>query len=70
MIAKHGQVFGYEIANIYAWRGEKDKAFDWLERCYQQRQSDLVNIKDDPLLASLSGDARYKALLRKMNLPE
>ena len=70
LIAKYAQGFTYEVANVYAWRGEKDKAFDWLDRCYQERVSDLVYIKGDPLLASLYGDPRYKAVLRKMNLPE
>ena len=70
LIAKHAQGWAYTIATVYAWRAEKDKAFEWLERTYQQRESDLKYIKDDLLLAPLRGDPRYKALLRKMNLPE
>ena len=70
LIAKYGRGFAYEVATVYAWRAEKDKAFEWLERCYQLRVSDLVYIKDDPLLSSLVSDPRYKAFLRTMNLPE
>jgi TolB-like protein/Tfp pilus assembly protein PilF len=70
LIAKHTHGYSYEIAQVYGWRGEKDKAFEWLERSYQQREGDLVYIKDDELLAPLRGDPRHKALLRKMNLPE
>ncbi len=70
LIAKHTHGYSYEIAQVYAWRGEKDKAFEWLKGSYQQREGDLVYIKDDELLAPLRGDPRYKALLRKMNLPE
>jgi hypothetical protein len=70
LIAKHTHGYSYEIAQVYAWRGEKDKAFEWLERSYQQREGDLVYIKDDELLVPLRGDPRYKALLRRMNLPE
>ena len=48
----------------------KDKAFDWLERAYRQRDGGLSDIKTDPPLANLRDDPRYNAFLRKMNLPE
>jgi serine/threonine-protein kinase len=70
LMAKHRKGWAYLIATVYAWRGEKDKAFEWLERAYQQGESDLKYIKDDPLLDPLRSDARYSAMLRKMNLPE
>jgi TolB-like protein len=60
----------YEIARVYAWRGEKDQAFESLERAYAQRDPGITWIKIDPFFRSLRGDARYKSLLRKMNLPE
>ena len=41
-----------------------------MERAYVQRDEGLANIKIDPVVFSLRGDPRYKALLRKMNLPE
>ena len=69
-IANGGQAKAYDIAEIYAWRGEKDKAFEWLDRAYQQRNSDLYSFRNDRLFASLRGDARFAAMLRKMNLPE
>jgi tetratricopeptide (TPR) repeat protein len=69
-ITHHEQAFAYPIALAYAWRAEKDQALEWLERAYTQRDISLWVIMVDPLLASLSGDPRYKALLRKMNLPE
>ena len=59
-----------EIARVYAFRGEKDRAFEWLDRAYEARDEDLYTIKGDPLLKNLEGDPRYKAFLRKMNLPE
>ena len=70
LIAKHAQEAAYQIAEGYAWRGDKDKAFEWLERAYQQRDGGLSQIKCDALLASLHGDARFAAMLRKMKLPE
>ncbi len=69
LIAKYAKDGPYEIADIYAWRGEKDHAFQWLERAQQQRDGGLANLKSDPLLASLRTDARYQDLLKSLNLP-
>ena len=70
MIAKHAQDSAYQIAEVYAWRGEKEKAFEWLERAYKQRDAGLSQIKGEPMLKSLHADPRFNALLRKMKLPE
>jgi TolB-like protein len=59
----------YQIAAVYAWEGDKDRAFQWLDRAYRQRDGGLTHVKADPILASLRGDPRYAALLRKMGLP-
>lgn len=69
LIAKHAQDSPDSIAEVFAWRGEKDRAFEWLERAYEQRDSDLSDIKVDPMLKSLRADPRYNALLRKMKVP-
>lgn len=60
----------YQIAEVYALRGEQPQAFEWLEAAYSQRDGGLTMLKIDPLLDTLHGDPRYAALLRKMNLPE
>jgi hypothetical protein len=70
LIAQHATEAAFQIAEVYAWRGEKDKAFEWLERAYQQRDGGLSDIKTDPPLADLRNDPRYKAFLSKMHLPE
>ena len=70
MIAKHAADGAYRDAEALAWRGEKDKAFEWLERAYQQRDGGLSEIKVDLLLDHLHADPRFNALLKKMNLPE
>ncbi|MGH8276711.1 MAG: tetratricopeptide repeat protein, partial [Steroidobacteraceae bacterium] len=70
LIAKHAQEAADQIAEVFAWRGEKDQAFEWLERAYRQRDAGLSYVKVDPLLANLRGDPRYEAFLRKMNFPE
>jgi TolB-like protein len=61
--------FAYLTATIYAFRGESDEAFKWLDRAYAQKDASLAYIKGDPLLKKIEGDPRYKAFLKKMNLP-
>jgi TolB-like protein/cytochrome c-type biogenesis protein CcmH/NrfG len=70
MIAKDADGGAYQIAQVFAWWGDKDKAIQWLERAYVQHDGGLASVKVDPLLRRLRLDPRYKAFLRKMNLPE
>jgi len=58
------------IARAYAYRSQSDSSFEWLEKAYQIRDPVLTYIKADPGFAKFRADSRYKALLRKMNLPE
>jgi hypothetical protein len=53
-------------AAVYAGLGEKDEAFQWLERVYEERST--VNIKADPIFDRLRSDPRFAELLRRMNL--
>jgi adenylate cyclase len=64
------QFAAYQIASLYAWRGQKDQAFQWLERAYTQHDGGLTEVKNDPLLASLRTDPRYQAFLAKMKLTQ
>jgi len=70
LIAKNAGDMAYQVAAIYAWRGENDKAFEWLERAYQQRDSGLNGIAWDPLLSGLKGDSRFATLLSKLGLSD
>ena len=58
-----------QIADIYAWRGEADNAFIWLNTAYEQRDGGLMELLMDPLLVSLKSDPRWPAFLNKMGLP-
>jgi TolB-like protein/thioredoxin-like negative regulator of GroEL len=61
----------FRIAQVYAFRGETDEALKWLDRAYVQKEGGgLPVIKTDIAFKKLEGDPRYKAFLRKMNLPE
>ena len=68
-IAKYYAGGAYQIVDVYAFRNQPDKAFEWLERAYAQRDSGLVEIKVDPLLKNLHSDPRFAAFLKKLNLP-
>jgi TolB-like protein/Tfp pilus assembly protein PilF len=69
LIATSQQDSAFQIAEVYAFRGESDKAFAWLERAYRQRDGGLMFLKIDPLLKGLRQDPRYADLLTKMHLP-
>jgi len=69
LIAKHDIDSAYQIAQVYAFRGEFDKSFEWLERGYKQRDGGMTDVKIDPMLKPLRRDPRYAELLKKMRLP-
>ncbi len=58
----------YEIAGVYAFRGEADTAFAWLDRAFRNRRGSLTTLKIDPLFQKLRGDPRFVALLKKAKL--
>ena len=58
------------IAEVYAFRGQLDDAMQWIERAFVQKDVGLYAIRGDPPLKNLEGDRRYKAFLKKLNLPE
>ena len=59
----------YWVAVPYAWMGDKDRAFQWLERGLRVKDIAMRYIRFDPFLNGLRSDQRYSALLKKMNLP-
>ena len=59
----------FEIAGVYAFRGESDDALKWLERAYAQKDPYLCSVKGEATLRKLESDPRFKAFLKKMNLP-
>jgi TolB-like protein/Flp pilus assembly protein TadD len=67
---KFANTAAFPIAEVHGFRRENDLAFMWLERAYTQKDTSLFAVKGHPLLKSLEGDPRYKAFLRKMNLPD
>jgi len=68
LVSKYSNEAAYQIAEVYAVRGESDRAFEWLEMARSQRDAGLSAIMGDPLLQNLHADPRYAAFLKKMRL--
>ncbi len=69
LIANAREGFAYQIAEVYALRGETDKAFEWLQIAFDDRDAGMLGLLVDPLLRGLRDDARYKNLVVKVGLP-
>ncbi len=67
--SKERYVMAYWIALIHAGLKERDEAFDWLEKAYQERSAHLAFLKVDLRLEFLHSDQRFHDLLRRMNFP-
>jgi hypothetical protein len=70
LVRDHGHDAAYRIAQAYAWRGQPDEAFFWLDRAVVQRDGGLADVKYDPTLRALRKDARYRALLARLGQPD
>ena len=68
--SKYAGEMAYQIAEVHAFRGEADLAFEWLERAYDQRDGGVSDIKGDRFTRVIADDPRYKALLKKLKLLE
>ena len=62
-------VTSYGIALVYVGIGDKDKAFEWLKKAYEERSNWMVWLKSDPRWATITSDKRYTELVRKVGLP-
>jgi tetratricopeptide (TPR) repeat protein len=69
LVAKLSMNSAFQIAQVYAVRGEADAAFAWLERARVQHDEGLEFVRVDLLFVSLHADPRWRAFLHKMNLP-
>jgi TolB-like protein len=69
MIGRDRNLLAYQIAEVYAWRGETDKAFEWLQISFDNHDTGTLSLPIDPLMRGLHDDPRYKNLLAKLGLP-
>jgi TolB-like protein/Tfp pilus assembly protein PilF len=68
--SKKGFVSSGSIAMVYAQLGDKDTAFKWLEIANDEHDMIVLRIKHDPRFASLRGDPRLDALVKRIGIPE
>jgi serine/threonine-protein kinase len=69
LIAKNRNFMAYQIAEVYAWRGETNKAFEWLQVSLDNHDTGTPSLFINPFMRGLRHDARYKSLLTKIGLP-
>jgi TolB-like protein len=69
LIAKDRDFLAYQIAEVYAWRGETDKTFEWLEVSLNNHDTGTLSLFINPFMRGLQYDPRYKSLLAKIGLP-
>jgi TolB-like protein/Flp pilus assembly protein TadD len=70
LIANHAEIAAFDIALVCAQRGDVDRAFEWLERGYIQRDSGMPLLASPGLFGTLHGDPRWGPLLRKVGLAD
>ena len=58
-----------QIAKVYAYRDDPDRAFAWLDRAYRQHDSGLTFMEVDSILKRLRLDPRYAELLKNLRFP-
>ena len=65
-LAKHRYVNSSAFAAIYLGLGEKEKALDWLDKCYENQESACWLLKVDPIYDSVRSEPRFQALVQKV----
>ena len=70
LVSEYGTQNPIWVAEAYSWRGQKDEAFEWLEKAFMQRDIGLSYMLGNNVYYSLTGDPRWVGLLKKMNLLE
>ncbi len=69
MITKHASDWAYVIAYVLAWRNERDRAFEWLDKVVARQENEsLFEIVAQPLFANLHDDPRWLPFLRKIGM--
>lgn len=67
---QHAGTGALDLAGAYARVGDKEKAFEWLEKSYQEKYGDITLVKYLPEFKNLRGDPRFSALLKRIGLPD
>jgi tetratricopeptide (TPR) repeat protein len=67
-LAKQRYISPFNFAVIYLGLGDTGRAFEYLEKAYEEHPQTMVHLRSQPMFDSLRSDSRYTELLRKMNL--
>jgi TolB-like protein/Flp pilus assembly protein TadD len=70
LIDTSASVAAYQVAEVYAFRGEAHQAFAWLDRAYRQKDGGLGWMKQDVLFDKLKLDQRWSVILHKVGLAD
>ena len=62
----HRYVSPYNMARVYGAINDKRRAFEWLERAYQEHNPDLIELTREPSFASLRSHARFRELAKRI----
>jgi non-specific serine/threonine protein kinase len=70
VLSKQRYVSPLAFADIFSGLGDKDQAFFWLEKGYEERVSQLVLIEIEPMFDPLRSDPRFADLVRRVGIPQ
>ena len=68
MIEKYAVEGAYNIAFMFAYRGENDLAFEWLEKALQGQDAGLTQINSEPIIANLYSDSRWEPFMQRIGM--
>ncbi len=69
LIDRDGKSAAYQVAQVYALRGDANAVFEWLDRAWTTRDPGITFLLSDPLMQRYRRDARFAAYCRKVGLP-
>jgi hypothetical protein len=69
-LSAHAYVDPYEMAIPYAGLGDKDQAMKWLTKAYEERSTEMPQVKVEPFFDNLRSDPRFQDLVRRMKFPD
>ena len=67
---KPGSALSVYVAVVHARLGEKDAAFEWLEKAYRDHVGLIIHLKSHPMFDELHGDPRFDAMVKRIGIPD
>ena len=66
LIERWGDQWPFQVADVYAWTGDADRAFEWLDRAFVQNHINLVELRQKPFYRPLHADPRWHKFLQRL----